>query len=74
MPRTAERGRLNALKRYRPANDPEVVQAAVALKAGRAEDYIRAVVDTMPPLSESQRARLAVLLLAGRTPEGAVTG
>lgn len=63
MPRTAERARLNALKRYRPADDPEVVQAAVALKSGRAEDYISDLVAQAPPLSEVQRARLAALLL-----------
>lgn len=62
---TAARARLNALQRYRPAGDPEVVAARSRLRDARAEDYIRKLVDAAPPLSEAQRSRLAVLLLQG---------
>ncbi len=60
---TRERGRHNALLRYRPADDPEVIEARRALKAARAADYVRELVENAPPLSLEQRARLAVLLL-----------
>jgi hypothetical protein len=35
------------------------------LAAARAEDYIRKLVDAAPPLTDTQRSRLAVLLLSG---------
>ena len=38
-------------------------EARTRLKAARAEDYIKQLVDSAPPLSDSQRARLAFLLL-----------
>jgi hypothetical protein len=39
--------------------------ARVRLKELRAEDYIKKLVDEAPPLSESQRDRLALLLRGG---------
>jgi hypothetical protein len=68
MARTAERAKLNALKRYRSPDDPEVLKAAAALKAGRIEDHIKTLVDAAPPLSAEQKVRLAALLIA---PSGA---
>ena len=56
------RGRLNAYKRYRPADDPVIIEARRDLKARRAEDYVRRLVDEAPPLTPSQRDKLAVLL------------
>ena len=56
------RGRLNAYKRYRPADDPDVIEARRDLKALRAESYVRRLVDEAPPLTPSQRDKLAVLL------------
>lgn len=40
-------------------------EARRRLKAARAEDYIRQLVDTAPPLAPEVRARLAVLLRGG---------
>lgn len=59
------RGRLNALRRCRPADDPVVVEAQTTLKSIRAEDYVRELVDTFPPLTAEQRDRIAALLVAG---------
>jgi hypothetical protein len=43
---------------------PDQVEPRRDLKADAAERYVRELVDTFPPLTEAQRARLAVLLLA----------
>lgn len=59
---TKERARHNALRRYRPVDDPAVLDARRDLKAARAEEYIRRLVDDAPPLSAEQRDRLALLL------------
>jgi hypothetical protein len=61
---TRERARLAAAARHHP-DDAEVLAAARdRLRAAVAEDYITRIVDTAPPLTAEQRARLAVLLLA----------
>jgi len=59
---TKERARHNALRRYRSEDDPDVLAAKRDLRAARAEDYIRRVVDAAPPLTADQRDRLATLL------------
>ena len=59
---TAARARLNALQRHRAADDPEIVTARRDLRAARAADYVRKLVDGAPPLTDEQRDRLAVLL------------
>lgn len=53
------RARAAALARHHPEH-PDVA----AFRAEAAERYVRELVDTFPPLTEKQRARLAVLLLA----------
>jgi hypothetical protein len=66
---THERGRLNALQRHRPADDPEIEIARRDLRAARLEHYIRKAVDAAPPLTPAQRDRLALLLRQpGSTP------
>ncbi len=60
---TAERARVASLSRSRPADDPDLAAARQNLRAARAEDYVRELVESAPPLSLEQRARLAVLLL-----------
>jgi hypothetical protein len=60
-----QRGRVNALQRYRAPDDPELLQARGELKTARAEDYIRKLVDKWPPLTQAQRERLALLLHPG---------
>lgn len=59
---THERARVASLTRSRTANDPELVDARRNMRAARAEDYIRKLVDSAPPLTDAQRDRLAVLL------------
>ncbi len=44
--------------------DADVTELRRELRAERAADYIRELVDSAPPLTELQRARLAALLLA----------
>lgn len=55
--------------RHRGADHPETVDARVALIEARAQEadaalreHIRRLVDSAPPLTEAQRARLAALL------------
>jgi hypothetical protein len=48
-------------------DDAAAEQAAADLRAANLEKTIRAVVDSAPPLTETQRAKLAVLLLSGRS-------
>jgi hypothetical protein len=55
--------RENALKRYRPANDPLVVEATRKRKVAALAEAIRQEAESDPPLTAEQRARLAVLLL-----------
>ncbi len=59
---TAERARVAALSRSRTPDDPDFLAAKRDLRAARAEDYIRQLVDSAPPLTPEQRDRLAVLL------------
>ena len=57
----AARGRLGGLRRV-GASRERVEAAQREIKVAAAEDYIRRLVDSAPPLTESQRARLAALL------------
>ncbi len=59
---TSERARVASLSRSRPATDPDLLAARRDLRAARAEDYIQALVDAAPPLSQEQRDDLALLL------------
>jgi hypothetical protein len=59
---TQDRARVAALSRSRTPDDPDLADARRALRAARAEDYIRALVDAAPPLTEDQKRRLSVLL------------
>jgi hypothetical protein len=64
--------RENALKRYRPPNDPLVLEATCNRKAAALRDTIRREAESDPPLSLEQRSQLAILLLrSGRTPSEA---
>ena len=62
---TSDRARVASLSRSRPHDDPDLLDARRDLRAARLEDYIRRVVDTAPPLTGEQRARLAGLLAGG---------
>ena len=64
---THERARIAALTRAirageRPVDDPALPEARRNLKAARAADYIRKVLEEAPPLSDEQRTQLAELL------------
>jgi hypothetical protein len=60
-----ERARLAATARHRPLDVEALEDARRALRAARAEGYIRELVAAAPPLSQSQRDRLALLLRGG---------
>jgi hypothetical protein len=59
---TQDRARVAALSRSRTPDDPDLADARRALRAARAEDYIRTLVDAAPPLTDDQKRRLSVLL------------
>jgi len=61
------RGRVAALTRSRPPNDPELLAARAELKAASAREYIRRLVDEAPPLTDEHRRRLVAMLHAGPT-------
>lgn len=61
----SQRGRVAALTRSRPTDDPELVEAKRNLKALSLEEYVRRVVSQAPPLTDEQRDRIAALLRAG---------
>jgi hypothetical protein len=52
--------RLAAVERHHP--DADTSELRRQLRAARAEDYIRRLIDSAPPLTDEQRARLATLL------------
>lgn len=58
------RARLAAISRHRPLDDATDVRGE--LKTANVEAYIQRVLSEAPPLTESQRARLAALLLPAR--------
>ena len=62
---TQERARVASLSRSRTPDDPDLIAARDKLKAERLEVYIAKVVAAAPPLSESQRDKLAMLLRGG---------
>jgi hypothetical protein len=66
---THHRARVAALSRDRALDDPDLLDARRDLRAARLEDYIRKLVDSAPPLSPTQRDRLALLLRTAK-PEG----
>lgn len=62
---THERARLANLSRYRPHDKLAIESARRDLRAARLEDYIRRAVAEAPPLKQSQRDQLALLLRGG---------
>jgi hypothetical protein len=55
--------RENSLRRYRPADDPELREATRARKIAALAAAIQREADSDPPLSLEQRSQLAILLL-----------
>lgn len=60
-----ERGRIAALSRSRPSNDPDLVTARQNLKALTLEEHVRKVVAAAPPLSLDQVDRIVTILRGG---------
>ncbi len=60
-----ERARLAVTTRHHGADAPQTQEARRDLRASRAEDYIRDLVASAPPLTTAQRDRLVVLLRTG---------
>lgn len=58
----SHRGRVAALTRSRPADDPELIEARRSLKLARLEDYITKQVNEWPPLTEDQKIKVSSLL------------
>lgn len=54
--------RENALRRHRPADDPELLAATTERKTAALAAHITKLVDAAPPLTAEQRDRLALLL------------
>jgi hypothetical protein len=65
---THERAKIAALTRRRPPDHPDVVEARRSLRAERLAAKITETVAGWPPLTEQQKASLAILLLGGERP------
>lgn len=52
-----------ALTRHRDADDPDVAAARQRIRELGAEEYVRELVESAPPLPVEIRARLAAILL-----------
>jgi hypothetical protein len=64
------RARAAALTRHHP-DQPELADdTRRQLKADNAEQYVRQLVDTWPPLTDEQRGRLAALLAGAGDGDG----
>lgn len=62
------RAQIAAKARRRPPDDPELVADRRAFEASRFADHIEQLLAAAPPLTDGQRARLAVLLRPARDP------
>jgi hypothetical protein len=60
---TQTRSKIASTVRQNPNADTTELRRQ--LKAERLEDYVRRTVDSAPPLTEEQRARIAALLRSG---------
>jgi len=58
-------GRVAALSRSRPTDDPEFVDAQRDLAAAKLERAVRNALDSAPSLTDAQAQRIAALLLTG---------
>ncbi|NUL43753.1 hypothetical protein F7P69_00865 [Cellulosimicrobium funkei] len=56
------RAHIARLSQTHPKDHPEIVAARQALKTMRLEEHVRGVVDSWPPLSDEQKARVGALL------------
>jgi hypothetical protein len=63
----SSKAKLAGLVAHRDPADPDIKAARAGLAAANAEAAVRRVADTFPPLTADQRARLAVILLGGKS-------
>lgn len=61
----AERARVASLSRSRTPDDPKLIEARRNLRAERLADHIAKALAGSPPLTDEQRASIAVLLRGG---------
>lgn len=61
---TKQRARVAALSRHHSQDHPSVAEARRDLKAERLAEQVERALADAPPLSESQRRRIAALLTA----------
>jgi hypothetical protein len=61
------RGRVAALTRSRPDDDPELVEARASLRALSLEAAVRKAVAQAPELTVEQRDRIAAILRSGNS-------
>lgn len=65
-PRTRELvARVGATARHQP--DADRTELIRELRAARAEDWARDIAASAPPLTNAQRARVAAIILAGKS-------
>ena len=62
MSRTKLAGEVGAIARHHGESDPRLPELRRELRALSLEEHIRKVVDSAPPLSDQQKAKLAALL------------
>ena len=63
MPHSSTSGRAAALAKYRSPDDPERQAVEAELATVKIARYVERIVDAAPPLTDSQRAELAALIL-----------
>lgn len=59
------RAQVAALSRSRTADDPDLIEARRNLRAARLEEHVQKALEDAPPLTDSQRERIARLLIGG---------
>jgi hypothetical protein len=62
MPGTSQQARIAALARFRPADDPELIEARRTFWADELADHIRQVVSEAPELTNEQLGRITAVL------------
>jgi hypothetical protein len=62
---TSKRARLASLRRFHPDDDPIIVEARREFRAEWLADLVRRSINEAPPLTHSERARIARILRGG---------
>lgn len=67
MPHSPQSSRAAARARHYGPDDPRTLDARRDLAEHQITEYVRKIVDTAPPLTDAQRARIAALVLGAGT-------